>query len=95
MATAHICVASKWSYTSKHIERGCESKSTLFYVWFQIKAAIKVNTEQLKFNWQVGHDIVEMKVKERWGQSVIEQSVNVPTKHSGNTNHKPNRNREV
>ena len=33
----------------------------------QIKAAIKVNTEQLRFYWQLGKDIVEMKVEERWG----------------------------
>ena len=39
----------------------------------QIKAAIKVNTEQLRFYWLLGHDIVEMHVEERWGESVIEQ----------------------
>lgn len=39
----------------------------------QIKAAIKVNSEQLKFNWMLGRDIVEMRVEERWGVSVIEQ----------------------
>ncbi len=39
----------------------------------QIKAAIKVNEEQLKFNWMLGRDIVEMKIEERWGESVIEQ----------------------
>lgn len=39
----------------------------------QIKASIKVNTEQLKFNWLLGRDIVEMKVEERWGEGVIEQ----------------------
>ena len=33
----------------------------------QIKAAVKVNFEQLKFNWMLGRDIVEMKVDERWG----------------------------
>lgn len=39
----------------------------------QIKAAINVNTEQLKFNWLLGHDIVEMKVEQRWGEKVIER----------------------
>ena len=39
----------------------------------QIKAAIKVNEEQLRFNWLLGHDIVEMKVEERWGEGVVEQ----------------------
>jgi len=32
----------------------------------QIKAAIKVNSELLKFYWQIGHDIVELKAEERW-----------------------------
>lgn len=39
----------------------------------QIKAAIKVNTEQLRFNWLLGRDIVEMKVEQRWGEGVIER----------------------
>lgn len=37
----------------------------------QIKAATKVNQENLKFNWDTGRDIVEMHVEERWGESVI------------------------
>ena len=39
----------------------------------QIKAAIRINTEQLKYNWLLGRDIVEMKVEQRWGESVIVQ----------------------
>ena len=39
----------------------------------QIKAAVKVNVEQLKFNWLLGRDIVELHVEERWGESVITQ----------------------
>lgn len=39
----------------------------------QIKAAVKVNTEQLRFNWLLGRDIVEMNVEHRWGEGVIEQ----------------------
>lgn len=38
----------------------------------QIKAAVKVNTEQLKYNWLLGRDIVEMNIEQRWGESVIE-----------------------
>ena len=30
----------------------------------QIKAAIKVNSELLKFYWQMGHDIVELKAED-------------------------------
>lgn len=39
----------------------------------QIKSAVKVNVEQLKFNWLLGRDIVELHVEERWGESVITQ----------------------
>ena len=33
----------------------------------QIKAAIKVNTELLKFYWELGRDVVSMKAESRWG----------------------------
>lgn len=39
----------------------------------QIKAAVKVNAEQLLFNWQLGRDIVIRKAEERWGAGVVEQ----------------------
>ena len=34
----------------------------------QIKAAIKVNAEQLRFNWELGRDLVRKKAEERWGR---------------------------
>lgn len=39
----------------------------------QIKAAVKVNSEQLLFNWQLGRDLVERKAEEKWGKGVVEQ----------------------
>jgi predicted nuclease of restriction endonuclease-like (RecB) superfamily len=39
----------------------------------QIKAAVKVNSEQLLFNWQLGRDLVVKKAEERWGSGVVEQ----------------------
>lgn len=39
----------------------------------QLFAAIKVNSEQIKYNFLLGRDIVEMKVEERWGEGVITQ----------------------
>lgn len=39
----------------------------------QIKAAVKVNSEKLLFNWQLGRDLVQMKAEERWGTGVVEQ----------------------
>ncbi len=37
----------------------------------QIKAAVKINREMLKYYWELGRDIKEMHVEERWGESVI------------------------
>ena len=39
----------------------------------QIKAAVKVNAEQLLFNWQLGRDLVTRKAEEQWGSGVVEQ----------------------
>ncbi len=38
----------------------------------QIKAAIKVNDEMLRFYWSLGRDIVEMKAESRWGTAFFE-----------------------
>ena len=46
---------------------------TLRYRQSQLRAAVKVNTEKLLFNYLLGRDIVEMHVEERWGESVIMQ----------------------
>lgn len=37
----------------------------------QVKAAVKVNRELIKYYWELGRDIEEMHVEERWGQRVI------------------------
>lgn len=39
----------------------------------QIKAVVKVNSEQLLFNWQLGRDLVRRKAEERWGSGIVEQ----------------------
>lgn len=39
----------------------------------QIKAAVKVNSEQLLFNWRLGRDLVTRRVEEKWGKGVVEQ----------------------
>ena len=39
----------------------------------QIKAAVKVNAEQLLFNWQLGRDLVIRKAEEKWGSGIVEQ----------------------
>ena len=39
----------------------------------QVKAAVRVNSEKLLFNWQLGRDLVMKKAEERWGAGVVEQ----------------------
>ena len=39
----------------------------------QAKAAVRVNAEQLLFNWLLGRDLVQKKADERWGSGVVEQ----------------------
>lgn len=38
----------------------------------QIKAAVKVNTEMLKFYWSLGRDIVVLKAEARWGSKFFQ-----------------------
>ncbi|MCM1169292.1 MAG: PDDEXK nuclease domain-containing protein [Bacteroides sp.] len=42
------------------------------YLQSQVKAAVKVNREMLKYYWELGRDIEEMRVEERWGERVIQ-----------------------
>ena len=37
------------------------------------KAAVRVNAEQLRFNWQLGRDLVIRKAEKKWGSGVVEQ----------------------
>lgn len=37
----------------------------------QIKVAMKVNTEMLKFYWSLGRDIVALKAEARWGSKFL------------------------
>ena len=39
----------------------------------QIKAAVKVNSEQLLFNWQLGRDLIVRKAEEKWGTGIVNQ----------------------
>ena len=38
----------------------------------QIKAAVHVNQEMLRFYWELGSEIVALKVEERWGEGVMQ-----------------------
>lgn len=42
----------------------------------QIKAAVKVNSELIRFYWELGRDIVELKAEERWKQNFWESLSN-------------------
>lgn len=39
----------------------------------QIKAAVKINVEQLLLNWQLGRDLVIRRAEEKWGKGIVEQ----------------------
>lgn len=39
----------------------------------QIKASVKVNVEQLRFNWSLGRDLAVKRVEEVWGAGVVDQ----------------------
>ncbi len=39
----------------------------------RIKASVKVNSEQLRFNWELGRDLVVRKAEETWGSGIVEQ----------------------
>ena len=39
----------------------------------QIIAAVKVNSEQQLFNWQLGRDLVVRKAEEKWGTGIVNQ----------------------
>ncbi len=39
----------------------------------QLKAAVKVNSEKLQYNWQLGAELVTKKAEERWGAGIVEQ----------------------
>lgn len=69
--TPHM-VSSKDTFAdSEYIEWVHEIKQR--YRNSQIKAAVKVNSEQLLFNWQLGRDLVLRKAEEKWGSGIVEQ----------------------
>ncbi len=38
----------------------------------QVKAAVKVNSEQLLFNWMLGADLVNRKAEEKGGNGIVD-----------------------
>ncbi len=43
------------------------------YLSTQIKTAVKVNTERIRFYWGIGRDLITKKAEEKWGTGVVEQ----------------------
>ena len=39
----------------------------------QVKASVRVNSDKLLFNWELGRDLVQKKAEEKWGAGVVEQ----------------------
>ena len=51
----------------------------------QVKASVRVNTEKLLFNWELGRDLVQKKAEEKWGAGVVEQvSLDLQREFPGN-----------
>ena len=46
------------------------------YKQSQIKAAVQVNSELLRFYWSLGRDIVKMKAESKWGSGFFESLSN-------------------
>ena len=71
--------------TDKHITKSIHLDDE-YFLWLaeiknryrsaQIKAAVKVNSEKLAFNWQLGAELVQKKAEERWGEGVVERLSN-------------------
>jgi len=53
---------------------------SLRYRKSQIKAAVKVNSEMLKFYWSLGYDIVQKKAEAQWG-SKFYKNLSADLKH--------------
>ena len=68
--------------TNNHIAKSIHLDEE-YYLWLaevksryrsaQLKAAVKVNSEKLAFNWQLGAELVQKKAEERWGAGVVKQ----------------------
>lgn len=43
------------------------------YFSTQINAAVRINTDKLRFNWSLGRDLVIRKAEEKWGSGVVAQ----------------------
>ena len=64
--------------SSHEVAKDSEYRRWLFevkkrYKNAQIKSSIKINSEQLLFNWQLGRDLVVLRAEEKWGNGVVEQ----------------------
>lgn len=67
----HIVKSHEISLDSDYVKWVHDVKQR--YITTQIKTAVKVNTEQLYFNWQLGQDLVERKAEEKRGKGIVEQ----------------------
>lgn len=64
--------------SSHEVAKDSEYRRWLFevknrYKNAQIKSSVKINSEQLLFNWQLGRNLVVLRAEEKWGNGVVEQ----------------------
>lgn len=69
--TPHFASSQNFHIDKDYVEWLEKLKSR--YKKAQIKSAVKVNSEQLLFNWQLGRDLVLRRAEEHWGSGVVEQ----------------------
>ena len=39
----------------------------------RLRASVRINYEQLMFNWFLGRELVQKKAEEKWGAGIVEQ----------------------
>ena len=66
-----IVKSSNLVFDKEYIRWICDLKQR--YRNAQIKAAVKINSEQLLFNWQLGRDLAKRVSEEKWGIKAVEQ----------------------
>ena len=71
ISQSHIVGAHDMQIDVEYAEWIAEVKQR--YRAAQLKAAVKVNSEKLLFNWQLGADLVLKKAEDRWGEGVVER----------------------
>ena len=74
----HIMKDNPFVVSSHKVAKDSEYRKWLYkvknrYKNVQIKSSVKINSEQLLFNWLLGRDLVVLRAEEKWGNGVVEE----------------------